>query len=257
MEETLSDAAIGPVQAAQPASWWDSLASQAGGFLEMGGPVVVFLLFLSVLALAVLVLKLKDLLPLTEARNRTVAEATRVWMAGRPGEAATMLKTGKGPVAHVVRETMNGALEQRADALVREDAERLGQEVMTELRRYLRVLEAVAQVAPLIGLFGTILGMIEAFRVLQEAGAQVDPAALAGGIWVALLTTAVGLAIAIPAVFALHWCESRIARTQTAIETLTTRVLTHPPFARPAAGNGHDEQPAHYIRPVTETARAY
>jgi biopolymer transport protein ExbB len=54
----------------------------------------------------------------------------------------------------------------------------------------------------LLGLFGTVLGMVEAFRQLELAGSQVDPAVLSGGIWQALLTTAVGLAVAIPAVLA-------------------------------------------------------
>ena len=52
--------------------------------------------------------------------------------------------------------------------------------------------------APLLGLFGTVLGMIEAFKAMEVAGAQVDPAVLSGGIWQALLTTAVGLGVAIP-----------------------------------------------------------
>jgi biopolymer transport protein ExbB len=69
----------------------------------------------------------------------------------------------------------------------------------------------VAQVAPLLGLFGTVLGMIEAFQGLQQAGAAVDPSALAGGIWVALLTTAVGLVVAMPASLLLTWFDGRIA----------------------------------------------
>jgi biopolymer transport protein ExbB len=62
----------------------------------------------------------------------------------------------------------------------------------------LRPLEVIATVAPLLGLFGTVLGMIEAFKAMEAAGAQVDPAVLSGGIWQALLTTAVGLGVAIP-----------------------------------------------------------
>jgi biopolymer transport protein ExbB len=72
-----------------------------------------------------------------------------------------------------------------------------------------RLLDSVAQLAPLLGLFGTVLGMIEAFQSLQDAGAQVDPSILAGGIWVALLTTAVGLVVAMPT--ALN-CERRVQR---------------------------------------------
>ena len=70
----------------------------------------------------------------------------------------------------------------------------------------------MAQIAPLLGLFGTVLGMIDAFRALQSAGTAVDPTVLAGGIWVALLTTAAGLAVAMPTSLLLTWLESRTAR---------------------------------------------
>ena len=71
------------------------------------------------------------------------------------------------------------------------------------------MLEVIAITAPLIGLFGTVLGMIEAFKAMEMAGSQVNPAVLSGGIWKALLTTAVGLAVAIPANLMNTWFERR------------------------------------------------
>jgi biopolymer transport protein ExbB len=76
----------------------------------------------------------------------------------------------------------------------------------------------IAQMAPLLGLFGTVLGMIDAFQALQEAGDQVDPTVLAGGIWVALMTTAVGLAVAMPTSLILTWLESRVAAERIATD---------------------------------------
>ena len=58
-------------------------------------------------------------------------------------------------------------------------------------------MEVVASISPLLGLFGTVLGMIKAFLNLEKAGSQIDPALLAGGIWEALLTTAFGLVVAV------------------------------------------------------------
>jgi len=81
-------------------------------------------------------------------------------------------------------------------------------------------------VAPLLGLFGTVLGMIEAFRKLAEAGNQVNPAILSGGIWEALLTTAVGLAVAIPVVVLCNWFERRVERVGHEMESLVTQVFT-------------------------------
>ncbi|MCC5968052.1 MAG: MotA/TolQ/ExbB proton channel family protein, partial [Natronohydrobacter sp.] len=73
---------------------------------------------------------------------------------------------------------------------------------------------------------GTVLGMIEAFQALQAAGNRADPAALAGGIWQALLTTAAGMAVAIPAAMALTWFESICDRVQVDMEDLATRIFT-------------------------------
>ena len=63
------------------------------------------------------------------------------------------------------------------------------------MRSHLRVMEVIANLAPLIALLGTVLGMIEAFQAMELAGKQVDPSVLSGSIWEALLTTAVGLII--------------------------------------------------------------
>ena len=90
----------------------------------------------------------------------------------------------------------------------------------------IRFLDFVAQLSPLLGLFGTVLGMIEAFQAMQGAGSQVDPAILAGGIWVALLTTAAGLAVAMPVSAAVTWLEGRLdgerALADRAISTIAT-----------------------------------
>jgi biopolymer transport protein ExbB len=71
------------------------------------------------------------------------------------------------------------------------------------------VLELISTIAPLLGLLGTVLGMIAAFQALQESGSRADPAILAGGIWEALLTTAAGMAVAIPASITLDLSHLR------------------------------------------------
>lgn len=108
-----------------------------------------------------------------------------------------------------------------------------------KLERGFRLLDSVAQLAPLLGLFGTVLGMIEAFRALQDAGSQVDPSILAGGIWVALLTTAVGLVVAMPTALVLSWLEQRM-ETERVIADKAILTVLHPgqnaaPAATPAA----------------------
>jgi biopolymer transport protein ExbB len=68
--------------------------------------------------------------------------------------------------------------------------------------------------------------MIAAFQALQDAGGQTDPATLAGGIWEALLTTAAGMAVAIPAAAALTWFDSIADRVQAEMEDDATRIFT-------------------------------
>jgi hypothetical protein len=91
------------------------------------------------------------------------------------------------------------------------------------LRSWFRPLEVIASLAPLLGLFGTVLGMIKAFQQLESAGSQVNPAILSGGIWEALLTTAVGLAVAIPVVALLNWLERRVDRLAIEMESVLNR----------------------------------
>jgi biopolymer transport protein ExbB len=80
-----------------------------------------------------------------------------------------------------------------------------GSEIMRKNEKRLSVLASIAHLAPLCGLFGTVLGMIEVFRRLESIGGRADVGLLSGGIWVALLTTAFGLLVAIPALIAHHY----------------------------------------------------
>lgn len=114
---------------------------------------------------------------------------------------------------------------QTSRNLIEAEVSRVAGARLHDLQRGFRALDAISQVAPLLGLFGTVLGMIEAFRKLQEAGNAVDPSLLAGGIWVALLTTATGLAIAMPVSLILAWFETRLENERVEIETLTGALL--------------------------------
>lgn len=85
-------------------------------------------------------------------------------------------------------------------------------DLITEFRTSLRPLEVVAACAPLLGLLGTVIGMIEAFATLSSAGSDINPSLLAGGIWKALLTTAAGLIVALPALIAWHIFDRNVER---------------------------------------------
>lgn len=87
--------------------------------------------------------------------------------------------------------------------------------------------------------------MIEAFQSLQAAGSQVDPSLLAGGIWVALLTTAVGLGVAMPTSVVLSWLESRMASERVLAERGLATILT--PTGQPSAPQLAQSQPAAHV----------
>ena len=112
-----------------------------------------------------------------------------------------------------------------SDEMVREECVRLANKDLYEARRGLRIIDLIITIAPLVGLLGTVLGMIEAFQALQDSGAQADPSALAGGIWEALLTTAAGMGIAIPASILLSWYDSVVSNVQADIENLATQAI--------------------------------
>lgn len=171
--------------------------------LDLGGPVVLLLCGLSVLVMAVVLYKLWQFAAAGVGRHSAVQDAVAAWDAGARAAARDHLDRSRSYLVPVVAM----ALEGQTDA-ARLDAE--AEARFARLESGFRFLDSVAQLAPLLGLFGTVLGMISAFQALQEAGAQVDPSILAGGIWVALLTTAVGLAVAMPTSVVLSWFEARM-----------------------------------------------
>ncbi len=195
--------------------------------LAKGGVVVAILLFISVLALTIVFAKLWQFWRAGVGRQRQANQAVAFWRVGKRDKAYQMVVTDRSPVSDVLAHAMRGLMKpQVPEEKVREDVERICLTHLSELRSYLRALDMIAQIAPLLGLFGTVLGMIGAFQAMADAGSQVDPSTLAGGIWVALLTTAVGLAVAIPASVLLSLFEGRIEREQGAMEKIVTELFT-------------------------------
>jgi biopolymer transport protein ExbB len=195
--------------------------------LNDGGFIVWILLLLSVFVTAVILVKFWQFQWFGVTRRGQVDQALRIWMSGNHGQAINLLAESRTPLSKVVAQGMRGLLNRPGDIhLVREDVERVALEQLASARSFLRAIEAVVQIAPLLGLFGTVLGMIQAFTALQSAGAEANPSVLAGGISVALLTTAVGLAVAIPAAFVLHWFEGAVDRLTDNIESRLTGLFT-------------------------------
>lgn len=197
--------------------------------LRAGGPVMWILAVLSVLALAIVIVKLFDFARFGVWRRR--AALTALDELGK-GERETALKraaNAPGPLADILATALRSRRGEGGDALAREEVARRGAAWLESLRTGLRPLELIGTLAPLLGLLGTTLGMIEAFRELEAAGNRVDPSVLSGGIWEALLTTAAGLSVAVPVIAAHVALERSLERLHHAMQDTATRVFTTDP----------------------------
>ena len=194
--------------------------------LALGGPVSAILVAMSVLALTIVLVKLWQFHALRIGDFRPARDALRLYRSGQEQAALLLAGNSPNPGAEALASALRGQRRRLPEEAVREEVARFGHDVLESLRSGFRPLEVIASLAPLLGLFGTVLGMIEAFREMEQAGHQVNPAVLSGGIWEALLTTAMGLGVAIPVVAVLGWLERRVDRLAHEMGSIVTRVFT-------------------------------
>lgn len=202
--------------------------------LDIGGPVVWVLLGFSIIAVSIVLIKIWQMMLISPESTSTANKAIALWKQNEPEQAIRVLKISK-PLDELLALSMEGLRQAEIPKeVLKEELQRVASLRINQLRSYLRPLEVIASLSPLLGLFGTVLGMILAFQQMELAGSQVDPAVLSGGIWQALLTTAVGLAVAIPAVLAHNWLERKTERVAALINDGVTQIFTHAPFIKPS-----------------------
>lgn len=161
--------------------------------------------------------------PTLEAASRGDLRAAAGACSGAPHPAAR--------AAHALLDTLPRRPD-RAEA----EAGRIGSGELQRLEHRLGVLSFIAQAAPLLGLLGTVVGMVELFMRIQGAGGgEIDPALLSSGIWKALLTTAAGLVVAVPALGAYAWLTGRVDGVKLQIRDVVGRILSDLP---PGVGPG-------------------
>lgn len=183
--------------------------------VRAGGWPMIPLLLLSALALAIIVERAWTL------RRRLVlppelGAEVRAW-AGRgkldPAHIESLRKTS--PLGALLAAALD--VRHRPRELVRERIEDVGRHLVHRMERYLNTLGTIAAAGPLLGLFGTVVGMIQMFLTIGDQGLG-DANALAGGIGKALVCTATGMIVAIPALMAHRWFRGRIAEYIVAME---------------------------------------
>lgn len=174
---------------------------------DKGGMVVWVLAGYSLLALTIV---LERFIRFAMMRGHSANFEHELVAAAREGSLEQLIKDMRGPEANLLRGMVQASREGVKD-LVRV-ATRIGSIELQRMERGFRTLSILGNTAPLLGLLGTIIGMIKAFMVIEQAGGRVDAQALAGGIWEAMLTTGVGLAVAIPVLLLLHVLEGMADR---------------------------------------------
>lgn len=166
--------------------------------LGAGGPILVVLAVLSLVSFAIMAVKVLQLLPVRRGRAGRDAALT-AWADGDRNAARDALANGTAPADRVIRYAMDSLAAGRKGTALMTALTQRGNAEFTRMMSLIRMLELIAMISPLLGLLGTVLGMIQSFQELELAQGSANAAVLAGGIWEALLTTAAGLLVAIPA----------------------------------------------------------
>ncbi|MFN3822891.1 MAG: MotA/TolQ/ExbB proton channel family protein [Pseudorhodobacter sp.] len=189
--------------------------------------VFAALIVLSAFATTVSLYKIGQFALLGLGRVKRAEAALTDWHGGQRDRAvAAVADSRSGVLLRVLRAVFLSLQSRPADAALAEEMGR--QTALAELARlskWMRALESVVQAAPMLGLLGTVVGMIDAFGTLAQSTGGVDPALLAGGIWTALTTTAVGLSIALVFYFIALWLEGRIEAERQEMERLLSAAL--------------------------------
>ncbi|HUT04770.1 MAG TPA: MotA/TolQ/ExbB proton channel family protein [bacterium] len=192
-------------------------------YLIAGGPVMIPIAICSVLSLALIIersLALRDvrIIPLAFIR-----EAKRLVSAGKEDALLELSRKSRTPIAKVIHTTILSR-NLPSDTL-REVVQSVGKDQANKLSRYLMVLSTIASIAPLLGLLGTVTGMIKVFSIISSKGVT-NPSDLAGGISEALLTTAAGLVVAIPTLIAYSYFFKRTNTYVLRMEEITLGIVS-------------------------------
>ncbi|HOY89490.1 MAG TPA: MotA/TolQ/ExbB proton channel family protein [Bacillota bacterium] len=191
--------------------------------IRMGGWVMYPIILSSICSLAVIIYKFFQLTVLPSDPEKVLKTLRNSYAQGGSLEALTMLRAMKGPVASLCRTALQSRAEDKESL-----KELIGKSAQSEvygMEKNMLVLETTATVAPLLGLLGTVTGMIRSFNVLNALGGITAPSQLAGGIAEALITTAAGLIVAAPTVLGHSYFTAEIDRHVSVMMVAETEIV--------------------------------
>jgi len=198
-------------------------------WINSGGPVMWLILVCGFIALVVFLERLFHLhraqIKVDDFLNGITTNLTR----GNDLEAITICDQTPGPAAHLVRTALLHRNDPKDEMI--KAVEQAGLSEIPRLERHMNLLITLAQVLPMLGLLGTVLGLLQILAALQAGSPLVEIGSLSGGLWTALLTTAAGLTTGIPAYAGYHFLVSRIESIALDMEQTAGEIiyfLTHP-----------------------------
>jgi biopolymer transport protein ExbB len=184
--------------------------------LSKGGILVIPILFCSVLVFGIFFERV-TLYALNRRRGKDIEhKVVTLLAAGDTQTALEVSRQSNSPMGRVLakaieaRNLKNRVLESIIVNAVEKEAR--------ELSAYLQTLATIGNITPLLGLLGTIIGMIKAFMVIQQMGGKVNATVLAGGIWEAMLTTALGLVVALPTMVAHSYLVAKVDKYEARLQ---------------------------------------
>jgi len=179
--------------------------------IQKGGPLMYLIVLCSIVALAVVIERLYHLHRAKIDSDKFMESISNTVKRNRIMDAVDLCEKTPGPIAHIIKA---GILKHdRSRHEIKEAIEDAGIYEVPRLEKNLGALATIAHISPLLGLLGTVTGMVRAFQIIQEKATSlhpVSPGDLAGGIWEALITTCAGLIVAIPTFVAYNYLVSRV-----------------------------------------------
>ncbi len=189
---------------------------------ERGGPLMYPILFCSVIGWAIFLERVRTFRKIRLGMQPLVIEVERLVNKEQTAEAMERCRESGSPLAKILSAALGQAGASRRH--IKTIAEEVGDRESVALQRYLGLLGTIANISPLLGLLGTVLGMIDAFNVIAAQGTGT-PATLGGGISEALITTAAGLSVAVPMILAHRYLSSRAEKLTLDMEEYTMQVV--------------------------------
>ncbi len=192
-----------------------------------GGTVMWIIAGLSVYVLAAIIIKLYQFNKLQTFNPEIVDKIDADTHLGEVRAHLEKSNLNNNPVAKTLLHTIKTiAIPTISREAAKEEVSRFASADLRRFSTHLKGLDMIANIAPLLGLLGTVIGMVGAFSVLEQSGSKIDPSLLAGGIWTALLTTVAGLGVAIPAYAAHHFFTDKLDKIRSEMRDVSIRLIT-------------------------------